>query len=142
MNNGLDVQSVVKAGGASAAVAILLGVLGFIPFIGPFIAICFLCGGFLIPIGAGMLYGYFAPGKEDTATAALGGALAGGVGGIILAVFSSLTGAVSTGLQEGVGGGLAAGAMSGIVGSLCLGIIGFALGAIGGVVWPAIQDRF
>ena len=140
--NNLDMQSVLKAGGASAGVAILLGLLSLIPFIGPIIGIFFLCGGILIPIGAGMLYGYFAPGEEDTQTAAIGGALAGGTGGIFLAIFSAITGTVTTGLQEGIGGGLAAGATGGIFGALCLGILGFILGGIGGVIWPLIQKQF
>lgn len=140
--NNLHMPSVLKAGGITAGIAVLLGVLSFIPFIGPFIALCFLCGGILIPVAAGMLYGYFAPGLEDTATAAVGGALAGGVGGIILAVFSSVSGAITAGMQEGIGGGLAAGAVSGIFGALCLGLAGFVLGAIGGLIWPLVQNQF
>ena len=66
--NNLDMQSVLKAGGIGAGIAILLGVLSFIPVIGGFIAILFLCGGFLIPVASGVLYGYFAPGLEDTST--------------------------------------------------------------------------
>ena len=140
--NNLHMQSVLKAGGVSAGVAILLGVLSLIPFIGPFVAICFLCGGILIPVAAGMLYGYFAPGEEDMSAAAVGGALAGGVGGIFLAIFSAVTGAVTTGLQEGLGGGLAAGATGGIFSALCLGIMGFILGGIGGAIWPLVQKQF
>lgn len=140
--NNLHMPSVLKAGGISAVVAILLGVLSLIPLIGPFIALCFLCGGVLIPVAAGMLYGYFAPGQEDTATAAVGGALAGGAGGIILAVFSSVSGAITAGMQEGIGSGLAAGAVSGIFGALCLGFAGFVLGAIGGLIWPLVQNQF
>jgi hypothetical protein len=140
--NNLDMQSVLKAGGVSAGVAILLGVLSLIPFIGPIIGIFFLCGGILIPIGAGMLYGYFAPGEEDTQTAAIGGALAGGAGGILLAIFSAISGTVTTGMQDGLGSGLAAGAVGGIFGALCMGILGFILGGIGGAVWPMIQKQF
>jgi hypothetical protein len=140
--NNLDMQSVLKAGGVSAGIAILLGVLSLIPFIGPIIGIFFLCGGILIPIVGGMLYGYFAPGEEEMATSAIGGALAGGVGGILLAVFSAISGTVTTGLQEGLGSGLAAGAVGGIFGALCLGIFGFILGGIGGVIWPLIQKQF
>jgi hypothetical protein len=140
--SNLDMQSVLKAAGISAGVAILLSVLSFIPFVGPFVGLCFLCGGILIPVAGGMLYGYFAPGEEDTQTAAIGGALAGGAGGILLAIFSAITGAVTTGLQEGVGGGLVAGATGGIVGALCLGIMGFILGGIGGVIWPLVQKQF
>lgn len=134
--------SVLKAAGVSAGVAVLLGILSLIPFVGGFIAICFLCGGIFIPIGAGMLYGYFAPGEEDTQTAAIGGALAGGAGGIFLAIFSAISGGVSAGLQEGVGSGLAAGAMGGVMTALCFGVFGFILGGIGGVIWPMVQKQF
>ncbi len=139
--NNIDMQSVLKAGGIGAGVAIVLGILSLIPVIGPIIGFIFLCGGFLIPIAAGMLYGYFAPGLEDTATAAIGGALAGGASGILLAVFSAISGGISSGLQEGVGAGLAGGAISGIFGVLCFGIMGFVLGAVGGLIWPFVQKQ-
>lgn len=140
--NNLHMPSVLKAAGVTAGIAIVLGLLSLIPVIGPVIGLCFLCGGVLIPIAGGMLYGYFAPGLEDTTTAAIGGALAGGVGGILLAIFSSISNAVTAGLQEGIGGGLAAGAISGVFGALCLGIMGFILGAIGGIMWPLVQNQF
>lgn len=137
----IDMQSVLKAGGASAGVAIVLSLLSIIPVIGPVIGFCFLCGGILIPIGAGMLYGYFAPGEEDTSTAAIGGALAGGAGGVILAIFSAISSSVVTGMQDGLGSGLAAGLGGGIVVSICFGISGFVLGAIGGLAWPLVQKQ-
>jgi hypothetical protein len=139
--NNIDMQSVLKAGGAAASVAIVLGLLSLVPVIGGIAAVCFLCGGILIPVGGGMLYGYFAPGEEDTSTAAIGGALAGGASGILLAVFWAIVNAVSTGIQEGVGGGLTSGAAGGIGGSLCFGIFGFVLGAIGGLIWPLVQKQ-
>lgn len=137
----IDMQSVLKAGGASAGVAIVLSLLSIIPVIGPIIGFCFLCGGILIPIGAGMLYGYFAPGQEDTSTAAIGGALAGGAGGIILAIFSAISGSVAAGMQDGLSSGLAAGLGGGIIVSICFGISGFVLGAIGGLIWPMVQKQ-
>lgn len=139
--NNLDMQSVLKAGGIGAGVAIVLGVLSLIPVIGPVIGFLFLCGGFLIPIGAGILYGYFAPGQEDTATAAMGGALAGGASGILLAVFNAISATVVGAASEGIGTGLAGGAISGTIGALCFGIMGFVLGAIGGLIWPFIQKQ-
>ena len=139
--NNIDVQSVLKAGGAAAGIAILLGVLSFVPVIGGIAVVCFLCGGILIPVGGGLLYGYFAPGEEDTTTAAIGGALAGGASGILLAIFWAIVNAVSAGIQEGVGGGLTTGAVGGIGGSLCFGILGFVLGAVGGLIWPMVQKQ-
>ncbi len=139
--NNIDMQSILKAGGIGAGVAILLGIFSLIPVIGPVFGVVFLCGGFLIPIAAGMLYGYFAPGQEDTATAAIGGALAGGASGILLAVFSAISGGISSGLQEGIGAGLAGGAISGVFAALCFGILGFVLGAVGGLIWPFVQKQ-
>lgn len=139
--SNIDMQSVLKAGGIGAGIAILFGVLALIPFIGPIIGILFLCGGFLIPIAAGTLYGYFAPGEEDTSTAAIGGALAGGASGILLSIFSALTSAVSAGVSDGVGAGLAGGVISGTVGAICFGLLGFILGAVGGLIWPFIQKQ-
>lgn len=139
--DNIDFPSVLKAGGAAAGVAILLSVMSLIPVVGPIIGFCFLCGGVLIPIAAGMLYGYFAPGQEDTSTAAIGGALSGGAGGILLAVFSAISSSVVTGLQDGVGSGLTAGLGSGIFVSICFGVMGFVLGAVGGLLWPMVQKQ-
>ncbi|MEM9776155.1 MAG: hypothetical protein AAF902_16375 [Chloroflexota bacterium] len=131
----LDMQSVLKAGAIAAGVAIALNVLSVIPFIGGIFTFLLICGGIFIPIAGGMMYGYFAEGKEDTQTAAIGGALAGGVSGIILAVLGSILG----GIIGSVEGSILAG---GIFGSICLGILGFGFGALGGAIWPSIQDRF
>ena len=139
--SNIDMQSVLKAGGIGAGVAIVLGLLALIPVIGPVIGFVFLCGGFLIPIASGILYGYFAPGEEDSSTAAIGGALAGGASGILLSVFSAITSAISAGVSDGVGAGLAGGAISGTIGAICFGLLGFILGAIGGFIWPLIQKQ-
>lgn len=139
--NNLHMPSVVKAGGAAAGVAVLLSLMSLIPFLGGFVAFCFLCGGFLIPVGAGMLYGYFAPGQEETSQSALGGALAGGVGGILLGIFSAIQASISTGVQEGLGEAVAAGALGTILCSGGLGVMGFVLGAIGGLLWPVVQKQ-
>ncbi|MFQ5435346.1 MAG: hypothetical protein ACE5FD_10765, partial [Anaerolineae bacterium] len=109
--SGLHMPSVLKAGGAAAGVAILLGLSTMIPFIGGFVAICFLCGGFLIPIGGGMAYGYFAPGEEDTGQSAIGGALSGLAAGVLLGIFSAITGSFSSGVSEGLGSAVASGAV-------------------------------
>lgn len=127
--NNLDMQSVLKAGAIAAGVAIALNVLSFIPFIGGIFGFLLICGGIFIPIIGGMGYGYFATGKEDTQTSAIGGALSGGVSGIIMGAGSALIGSDTLSVSGP------------IAGALCLGFMGFALGAIGGVIWPQIQDR-
>ena len=139
--NNIHFPSVLKAGGAAAIVAIVVALLTFVPFLGGFLALCFLCGGFLIPIGAGLAYGYFAPGEEDTAQAAIGGAIAGGVSGILLGVFFALQGSISSGIQDGLGSALIAGTFGTLLCSGGLGTMGFVLGALGGVAWPMIQNR-
>lgn len=140
--DNIDMNSVLKAGGIAAGIAIVLSILSLIPFIGAIFGILLICGGIFIPIAGGMMYGYFAIGEEDTQTAAIGGALAGGASGIILAVFSAILGTVTNTVSSGVGDGLAAGAVSGIGGSICFGILGFVLGAIGGAIWPMVQNNF
>lgn len=139
--SGLHFPSVLKAGGAAAALAIVLGLIALIPFLGPIVLLCFLCGGFLIPVGGGMAYGYFAPGEEDTGQSALGGALSGLAAGVLLGIFAAVSGSVSTGLSEGVGSALASGAVGTIIFSGCLGFMGLILGALGGLLWPVVQRR-
>ncbi len=139
--SSLHMPSVLKAGGAAAGLAILLGLISMIPVIGGFIAICFLCGGFLIPIGGGMAYGYLAPGEEDTSQSALGGALSGLAAGVLLGVFSALSGSISTGLSEGLGSAVASGAIATILCAGGLGVMGLILGAIGGLLWPMVQKQ-
>lgn len=128
----IDMQSALKAGAMAAGVSIVLNLLAFIPFVGGLFAILSICGAFLIPVGGGMAYGYLAEGKEDTQTAAIGGAIAGGIGGVIMAIMGAVIGGI-LGTGGGIGGGIA--------GSICSGLFGFALGAIGGVIWPMIQDK-
>jgi len=128
----IDMQSALKAGAMAAGVSVVLSLLSFIPFVGGLFAIISICGAVLIPIGGGMAYGYLAEGKEDTQTAAIGGAIAGGIGGVIMAIMGAIISSI-LGLGGGIGGGIA--------GSICSGLFGFALGALGGVIWPMIQDN-
>lgn len=140
--DNIDMNSVMKAGGIAAGVAIVLSILSLIPFIGGIFGILLFCGGIFIPIAGGMMYGYFAVGEEDTRTGAIGGALAGGASGVILAVFSAILNTITGTVAEGVGSGLAAGAGTGILGTICLGLLGFGFGALGGVIWPMVQNQF
>ncbi len=138
----IDFSSVMKAGGAAAAVAIVIGIISRIPFLGGIVFLCFCIGGFLIPVGAGILYGYFSPGKEEIGESALGGMVAGGVSGILYGIFQGLTALIFSIFD---GGGvvdvLAASAIT-TVGSMCgFGIAGLIFGAIGGLGWQLIQQR-
>ena len=96
----------------------------------------------MIPIGAGILYGYFAPGEEDIGESALGGLLAGGTAGILYGIFQGITALVFSIFD---GGGvvdiLAASAIT-TIGSVCgFGISGLVFGAIGGLLWQLVQQR-
>lgn len=143
----IDTGSVVKAGGIAAAVGLVLAVLGGIPFLNCLV-LPFLCiGAFLLPIGAGVGYGYFAPGHEDLGTSALGGALAGGFGGLAYGlgagVMGFITNAGAAAMLEDADIAVGAGgtALSFFM-SLCIPIVtGFVLGAIGGLIWPLVQGN-
>lgn len=141
----ISTQSVVKAGGAAALVGLILGVLSSIPVLNCLFAPLLCVGGLLLPLGAGLGYGYWAPGKEELTESAIGGALAGGFGGF---VYGLVTGLVSMATDAGAaafleGSGVAVAARSGIgifLVSLCLPIVGgLVFGAIGGILWPLVQ---
>lgn len=143
----IHTPSVVKAGGIAAAVSLILALLSGIPFLGCLIWPLACLGWFLIPAGAGVGYGYFAPGKEDLAQSALGGALAGGFGGLVYGLMSGIMSALTNaGMAAFVEqSDIVATASGGIVSfflSLCPPLIGgLIFGAIGGVIWPLIQER-
>lgn len=137
--NNIHMPSVLKSGGAAAGLALLLLLLSFIPVLGRIIGFAFLCGGFLIPIAAGIGYGYLAPGQEELSQSAIGGALAGGVGGFLLGIFFGISAAISSAVTEGLGEALAGGTVVTLLCVCGLGIAGLVFGAIGGVIWPLIQ---
>ncbi|MCI0398311.1 MAG: hypothetical protein L0332_23800 [Chloroflexi bacterium] len=142
----VHMPSVIKAGVIAAVVSGILAVLTAIPFVGGFIWLCTCFAGFLIPVGAGLLYGNFAPGQEDLAQSAIGGGLAGAIGGLIYGVISGLsTTVLATLIQSGDVETAVTALTAGIVGTLisCCGtaIGGLIFGAIGGALWTVFQGR-
>jgi hypothetical protein len=137
--NDLHMPSILKSGGAAAGLAVLLFLLSFIPVLGDNVGFCFLCGGFLIPIGAGLGYGYLAPGKEETTQSAMGGALAGGASGFLLGIFLGISVLIGGAVTEGLGEALVGAPIFTLLCVCGLGIAGLIFGAIGGVIWPLIQ---
>jgi hypothetical protein len=113
--------------------------VAFIPVLGDNVGFCFLCGGFLIPIGAGLGYGYLAPGKEETTQSAMGGALAGGASGFLLGIFLGISVLIGGAVTEGLGEALVGAPIFTLLCVCGLGIAGLIFGAIGGVIWPLIQ---
>lgn len=147
-----NMNSVVKAGGLAAAVGLVLAVLSAIPFINCLVLPLLCVAWFALPIAAGMAYGYFTPGKETTGQSALGGALAGGFGGLayglVSGIFSAVTGGTAAALEQlqGIEGleGVAVDGTGFSIGGLLLGVCisvfgGLIFGAIGGVLWPLFQ---
>jgi hypothetical protein len=89
--------------------------------------------GFLfIPLGAGLGYGYLAPGKENLVEGIVGGMLTGGVAGLIYGILQGLATSISVGFMDGL---LATTTLTCI-----FGLGGIFFGAIGGVIWPQIQN--
>jgi hypothetical protein len=147
-----NMNSVVKAGGLAAAAGLVLALLSAIPFINCLVLPLLCVAWFALPIAAGMAYGYFTPGKETTGQSALGGALAGGFGGLayslVNGIFGAVTGRTTAALDQlqGIEGleGVAVDPTGFSVGGLLLGICisvfaGLLFGAIGGVLWPMFQ---
>ncbi len=139
----ISVSSVIRSGTVAAAVAGLLLLISLTPIGDGFIATLLLIGILIVPFAAGLYYGYLAPGHENMLQAAIGGALSGLFGGIIIGIAFGLNafmlGAVWTGL---LGYSVAASLGTTILFGALLGALGAILGAIGGVLWPAIQDGF
>lgn len=143
----IHTPSVVKSGGIAAATSLVLGLLSAIPLLGCLVWPLACLGWFLIPTGAGLGYGYLAPGKEDLAQSALGGALAGGFGGLVYGLMSGIMAAVTdAGMAAFVEQtDIVATASGGLISfflSLCPPLIGgLIFGAIGGLIWPLVQER-
>ncbi|MDT8304629.1 MAG: hypothetical protein RRC07_01735 [Anaerolineae bacterium] len=146
-----NMNSVIKAGGIGAAIALLLALLGAIPLLNCLLMPLLCLAWFALPVTTGMLYGYFTPGKETLGESALGGALSGGFAGFVYAVINGVVGAATGGVAaafqqlEGIEG-MPMEATSFGLGSLlvavCISVFaGLLFGAIGGVLWPMFQGN-
>lgn len=141
----INTGSVVKAGGIAAGIGVVLAILGAIPFLNCLVFPLLCLGAVLLPIGAGMGYGYFTPGREEMTQSATGGALAGGFGGFVYGlvngIVSMITGAGAAAMLDEFDVAAGAGTdIVGLLGGVCLSVVfGLVLGAIGGVLWPVFQ---
>lgn len=147
-----NMNSVVKAGGLAAAAGLILAVLSAIPLLNCLILPLICVAWFVLPIAAGMAYGYFTPGKETMGQSAIGGALAGGFAGLVYSLVNGLLGAATgrataaleqlQGIEglEGVtvdGSGFTIG---GLLIGMCISVfVGLIFGAVGGTLWPLFQ---
>jgi hypothetical protein len=138
----LDMSSVLKAGLIAAIAGAVIGVLAGLPLIGVLFWVCNCFGVFLVPLGAGLLYGYFAPGHENLGQGALGGALAGTATGLIFGLFNIVTQSVISLLEGSSLAGVAVGGTLGLVLVGCGSVIfGGLLGAVGGAIWVIFQGE-
>jgi hypothetical protein len=144
--NNVNMQSVIKAGAIGAVINIVLGLLSFatlaIPALNVATAVLACCGGLLIPVIAGALYGYFTPGRETPGQAAIGGAIAGFAAGLMYGIFNGLATAAYN-IYNGVEiADAVLGSTTQIFGYCCGAILfGSLLGAVGGAIWAATQGN-
>ena len=72
----LDIRSVIKASAVTLVAAVTFSILTRIPIFAGISVLFFFIGAFLIPIGVGLLIGYFAPGQKEMDESTLGRLLA------------------------------------------------------------------
>ena len=141
----INTGSVIKAGGIAAGVGLVLAILSGIPFLNCLVIPLLCIGAALLPIGAGMGYGYFTPGREEMSQSALGGALAGAFGGLAFGIGTGIMALITDAgaavfLQDADIAVNSGGNLGGVLVSSCLFVVaGLVLGAIGGLLWPAFQ---
>lgn len=140
----MNMQSVMKAAAVGAVINVIIAVIGGLiayfvdrdtqPIVNSVFACC---GGALIPIIVGALYGYLTPGKESLGQAAMGGAISGVVTGLLYSVITVVINVISGLLGSGFDAGNAT------LWGICCGVIFFGaiLGAVGGMIWTAIQKK-
>jgi hypothetical protein len=142
----INTQSVLKAAGIGAGINAIIGILSGasallgVDAVAAIVGLLACCGGILIPVMTGALYGYFTPGKETLGEAAAGGAISGMVAGLVFGLFNGVITAVVS-LVQGASFEFMIGSVGGTLFAACCGalIFGSILGAIGGAVWTAVQ---
>ena len=133
--------SFVRSGTAAAVIAGFLYLLALTPFFNNIIMVLMLSGIVLIPFGAGLYYGYLAPGEESIGQSVVGGALSGLVAGIILGIAMGINTftitAVSTGL---LGDAIPASIGVTVIIAVIVGLFAAIMGALGGILWQFVQE--
>lgn len=144
----INSASVLKAALIGAAINAIIGISAggatflAVPGVSTIVSVLACCGGLLIPILTGALYGYFTPGRETLAESAAGGALAGLVAGLVYGVISGFSTAVFSVIQGADFGTVIGTTGLSLIGACCGAVIfGSLLGAIGGAVWTAVQGN-
>ena len=132
--------SFVRSGTVAAVVAGFLYLLALTPFLNNLLVVLFLAGAVLIPFGAGLYYGFLAPGEETMGQSVIGGALSGLVAGIIIGIAVGINAFMLTAASTGVLGYAVAGGIGvTLLSAAIFGVFAAIIGALGGVLWRFIQ---
>lgn len=135
-------SSFIRAGTAAAVIAGLFLLISLSPLSDGFIAALIVIGLLLVPLGAGMYYGYLAPGREGVMQAGLGGALSGAVGGLVLGIAVGINQFMVALINtSSLGMSIVSSTAVILLVAGILAVLGAILGGIGGVLWPLIQDH-
>lgn len=136
----IHVGSFIRSGSVAAVLAGFLYLISLTPFFNNLLTVLLLAGNVLIPLGAGLYYGYLAPGEESLGQSVIGGALSGLVGGIIIGIAFGIN-AFMLGLTSSVlGTAFTASITVTIIVAAIAGLFAAVMGAIGGAIWQLVQD--
>jgi hypothetical protein len=136
----IHLGSFVRSGTVAAVVAGFLYLLALTPFFDNILTVMMLTGIVLIPFGAGMYYGYLAPGEESMGQSVIGGALSGLVAGVILGIALGINAFMLAGISTGIlGYAIMGGIGATVLSAVIIGIFAAIMGAIGGVLWQVVQ---
>lgn len=136
----ISFPSVLRAASVAAIIAGLLLLASLTPFFDNILLVLLIAGALLVPIGAGMYYGYLAPGEESSFQSIVGGALSGLLAGFILGLAFGLNTLLRTTITTGLlGAAIAGSAGVFIMTGGILGVVGAILGGVGGLLWKFTQ---
>ncbi len=132
--------SFIRSGTVAAVIAGFLYLLALTPFFDELLVVLLLGSAVLIPFGAGLYYGYLAPGEETMGQSVIGGALSGFVAGIILGIAVGINVFMFAAASTNILGYAVAGSIAvTIVIAASFGIFAAIMGALGGIVWRFVQ---
>lgn len=132
--------SFIRSGTVAAVVAGLLYLLTLTPFFDNVLMVLMLAGIVLIPLGAGLYYGYLAPGEESMGQSIIGGALSGLVAGIILGIAFGINAFMLGATSIAILGEIVTVSLTvTIILAAIFGIFAAIMGAIGGIIWKVVQ---
>lgn len=136
----INFPSALRSAAVSATIAGFVLLLALTPFLDNILLVLLLASALIIPFGAGLYYGYLAPGEENSLQSIIGGALSGLLAGFILGLAFAFNSFMLTTVTSGLlGQALASGAGVFMITGGILGVAGAILGGIGGLVWQFVQ---